>query len=908
MEAWLDALEEGATVVTATNRLARALRRAYGERRRAAGSPAWPSPDAVSWSAWLHRQWQDLRDFQAVPGVLLEPVQERALWEQVMAADPESPPGLRVAGTAPAVREAWELVHQWRLDAAETALDSAEAADSVDAAAFRRWRRAFETELERGGWLTRAQLPDRLAAALTEGRLPAPSPVLLAGFEDVSPQQAALLEAVRQAGGAADQAPDPGAAQGDIRLAAFPDRDAEIRAAAAWARRELEVGSPGPVAIVAPELSEVREPLERALLEAFHDPLAHPDRSPLDLAFNLSLGEPLAATPPVHAALQALTLCVDRLPLAEAGALVRSPFLGGAEAEAKARAALDLRLRTFGGEGVSRSVVARLAADDTAGCPVLAEGLAGARRRLETAERNLVPSAWAEVLAGVLADLGWPGERAPDSVEHQVQSAWRTDVLEGMAALDAVLGPVGVREALGRLRRLAEDAVFQPRTASDAPVQVLGILEAEGLRFDRLWLLGLHESAWPQPPRPSPFLPRRLQRAQDLPRATPERELRFAERITGRLLAAAPAGVASYPRRGPRDEAFQPSPLVAHLPRPEETLDQPLASREWEAAQQDPAALETLDDPAGPPLAGDRAAPGGAGLFREQSACPFRAFARYRLGATAPEAPLDQPDARLRGILMHRALEAVWQGLGDQATLNGLDAETVRARCREAAAGAVRAVRHRHPGLFGDRAAELEADRLTDRLAAWLAKEAGRHTPFRVLEREAGQEAELNGVRFRLTPDRVDELADGRRLVLDYKTGEADYRLWLGERPEEPQLPLYVLALGEAVAGAAYVRLKPDLMDFNGLAAAGIDEGASGRGLKPAEQAKELEGAGWEELVAHWRQVLEALAGEIAGGRAEVAPRFPPGSNKSPCRTCDLPALCRIHDSTPGTGWEAAHG
>ncbi len=908
MEAWLDALENGATVVTATNRLARALRRAYGERQQAEGRSAWASPGALSWSAWLHRQWQDVRDFHAVPGLVLDPGQERVLWERVMTADPDSPPGLRVAGSVLAVREAWELVHQWRLDAAETALDAAETADSVDASAFRRWRRAFEAELERGGWLTRAQLPDRLIESLRSGQAPAPAEMLLAGFEEVSPQQEELLEAVRQAGGAAHVAEPPGGGSGDIRLAGFPDRDAEIRAAAAWARRELETGSPGPVAIVAPELSDVREPLEQALLDAFHDPLARADRSPPDLAYNLSLGEPLADVPPVHAALQALTLCVDALPLAEAGALVRSPFLGGAEAEAAARVRLDEHLRAHGGERVSRSVVTRLAADETAGCPALADSLARIRRRLDGTGGTRPPSAWAEVLAGILADLGWPGERSPDSVEHQARDSWRTEVLEGMAAMDAVLGPVGVRDALGRLRRLAEDAVFQPRTDPNAPVQVMGILEAGGLRFDRLWLLGLHESAWPQPPRPNPFLPRRLQRAQNLPRATPERELRFAEGITTRLLGAAPAGIVSYPQRGPRDEVFRPSPLVGRLPAPDEPPPAALPVREWEAAQNLECRLEALDDPVGPPLSGEEPAPGGAGLFREQSACPFRAFARYRLGAATLEAPLDQPDARLRGILVHRALETVWQGLGDQATLNGLDAEAVQARCREAASGAVREVRHRHPGLFGDRAAELEVARLTERLATWLGKEAGRHAPFRVLEREAGQEAEVGGVRFRLTPDRVDELADGRQLVLDYKTGEADYRLWLGERPEEPQLPLYVLALGEAVAGAAFVRLKPDLMDFNGLGAGGIDEGPSGRGLKPADQARELEGAGWDELVVHWREVLEALAGEIAGGRAEVAPRFPPGNSRSPCRTCDLPALCRIHDRTPGTGWEAAHG
>ncbi|MFB6259443.1 MAG: hypothetical protein ABEJ96_05705, partial [Thiohalorhabdaceae bacterium] len=83
MEAWLDALERGATVATVTNRLARSLQRAYHHRQRAAGHRAWPTPDVLPFSAWLRRAWGDARDFGGATGTLLTPAQELALWEQV---------------------------------------------------------------------------------------------------------------------------------------------------------------------------------------------------------------------------------------------------------------------------------------------------------------------------------------------------------------------------------------------------------------------------------------------------------------------------------------------------------------------------------------------------------------------------------------------------------------------------------------------------------------------------------------------------------------------------------------------------------------------------------------------------------------------------------------------------------
>ncbi|MFA9459216.1 PD-(D/E)XK nuclease family protein [Thiohalorhabdus sp. Cl-TMA] len=905
----LDELEQGATVLSATNRLARTLRRAYQQRQLEAGRAAWPSPDALPWEAWLQRCWTDARDFAALPGMLLGPGQELTLWEAVMAADAELPEGFRVAGTAPLVQEAWTLVHQWRLDQAAGPGDSQEAAASVDASAFRRWRGAFERRLARGGWITRAQLPDRLAAAFREGALPPPRRLVLAGFDERSPQQAHLLDVLEALGTEVAGAPEPrpGSESPAARLAPYPDRDAEIRAAAAWARHELEAGAEGPVGIVVPDLGEVRAPLERALLDTFHDPLTHPERAPDELAFNLSLGQPLAEVPVLHAALSVLSLVVDELPITEAGALVRSPYLEASEAEAGARVRLDLRLRRRGGQGVDRSVVAQLAAATGAGgkpaahgCPRLAGALGRARRRLEALPAHRPPSAWAETFADLLGDLGWPGERTLDSVEFQAVGAWRERVLEPMAALDGVSGPVPLHEALRRLRRLAGEAVFQPRSNPEAPVQVLGILEAAGLEFDRLWLLGMHEGAWPQPPRPNPFLPRRLQRQQGLPRATPERELAFAERTMQRLLASAPVVVASYPERGARDEELQPSPLVAGLAPEPAPPEASVPGRAWEERLRRAADLEPLHDPWGPPLGEEGPVPGGASLFRDQSACPFRAFAARRLGASAPEAPPSHPTPPIRGNLLHEALHTVWGELGDQATLRDCSPERLNQLCKAASRAAVDSTRREHPGLFGERAARLEVRRLTERLEQWLGKEAQRHTPFRVLDRELPAEAAVGGVNVKLQVDRVDELADGRWLVIDYKTGEADYRRWLGERPEEPQLPLYALALGEQVAGAAFVRLKPDLMDFSGLAADGIDEGSGGRGIKPADQAREAEGRNWAALAGDWRQVLGDLAEEIRTGKAAVAPRFGPGSSKSPCRTCPLPALCQIHHDDPG--------
>ena len=46
------------TVVTATNRLSRRLLHEYNQQQLASGLKAWPTPDILSWAAWVQRQWQ----------------------------------------------------------------------------------------------------------------------------------------------------------------------------------------------------------------------------------------------------------------------------------------------------------------------------------------------------------------------------------------------------------------------------------------------------------------------------------------------------------------------------------------------------------------------------------------------------------------------------------------------------------------------------------------------------------------------------------------------------------------------------------------------------------------------------------------------------------------------------------
>lgn len=854
----LPALTQGELILTANNRLRNQILRAYAAHRLTGGVKVWPAPEIYPLNHWLHARWQDLQDraFPPAQMMIASAFQRQYLWENIIAHSSASDALLQPEPLAQSADSGLRNLELWRLSEPDLA-----GYDNHNTACFCAWLKEFQQRLTQHNLLTEETAQAIIAHAFAAGEL-APVPrIHLQGFDDIPPLYQYLLEVatpelILQA--------TPQFSENIVNRVTALNDEAELRAAAQWSKAQLEQDKGAVIGVIVPNLGQCREQVERIFTEVFEPLAALPEVPRYTLPFNFSAGRPLATTPPVYAALELLNLNRSQWDLEPLTDLLQSPFFGDADAELVLRAQLCERLRKLGKFSITAS---DLRYHSQRLCQKLghlhADNLAARFLALESNRRaglgHHSANYWIDFFQQQLHALGWPGTRRLDSQEYQQVKLWYR-VMDDFARLDSSGIQLDFHQALKQLRSLTGKTPFQAQTP-DSPIQILGALEGAGLQFSHCWVMGLHHRHWPPAPAPNPLLPLALQREHKMPHSSTERELVFARALTENYRHCAREVIFSSARTDSENE-LRPSALIRTIPL---TDLQQLVPQAFSCAQQNSYTLaaaqelQLIHSARGPALP-LTASPtrGGASLFKHQAACPFNAFARLRLGATVPDQPVAGFSPIERGNLLHDALAMVWRELGSSIRLHALDDNAEHTLLMRTTGELLRALQQKRPRELSNFYCQLEQERLVRLLTAWLAQERTR-PPFTVIAIEEESLVQFAGLQLNLRIDRVDQLQDGSLLLIDYKTGEPRAKSWLGERPDEPQLPLYAVSHADPVAAIAFAQINAKTMQWIGTGDLPIYHD----GIKPPP----LE---WPHQLEEWHRVLQRLAQDFIAGDARV--------------------------------------
>lgn len=876
-----EALQRGATVVTSNQRAARALRRGFDRTNRSLGLASWAPASVRAWDTWMAALWHGLVIEGKVTQLLLNPTQEHAVWRAILQADKELASLWTPDSLAEMAADTWRLLCRY-----EGQRRLRNVGGNTDARAFQQWAQSFERRCRAEGFLAPAQLEEALHAAAEKELLELPAGgVLLVGFDEMTPAQTRLIEALRSAGvDVVESRPERRAAQ--RVLVAAPNEREELHVAARWIRGFLEKQPTARVAVIVPGLETQRNEIDRIFREVLAPELENIQAGDEAGPYEFSLGIALATTPMAATALDILRWTAGALPLEVVSRLLLSPHFATASEERGARAEFDaFELRKM------RKLQPNFSLDDMVAA-VNGWRHRGKLSRLMIALRAMRAVAnrlqgmtarthaeWSHEMRELLKAAAWGAGAQETSVMFQLRRKWES-ALDELATLDFDGLRVDFTQALQSLERIAQQTTFSPES-HDAPVQVMGPLEAAGGTFDAVWFLRGGELTWPVAPTTSFMLPWPLKRELRMPGTDIARDSEYARRMTERIVSTAETVVFSFANESAEGRQ-RSTPLLAGLDFAEVSV----ANLVGAATQSAVVELEEIEDVARVRPLPNRTIRGGAAVLQLQAACGFRAFAEKRLWATEPESVAPGMDARESGNVVHDALKLFWDEIHTQHELRSM---TIAARDKvldRSIAEAMKRTGESIASAWDVAYIEVQRKRLHRLLSWWLDLESQR-APFTVkLSEKEFKDVSVGPLQLSVRMDRVDEV-EGGEVLIDYKTGGASPSDWLSERPDAPQLPLYaILSEPDRLRAVAF-----------GLVRAGEERKLKGYaaedGILPGRLTKITEAENFAGQIERWRQVLVALAEEFYAGDARVHPKRYPAT----CQYCEQRILCRLNVS-----------
>ena len=841
---WLtDALDNSATVITANRRLARVLEKEYSAAQQAAGRSAWRSPAIFAWQDWLAALAASATNQQQLP-TRINAQQSQLLWERCLRKSFDDPPS-GISALVRLARDSWQRLADWRVSIAELARSAVNDDQRLFASVAGRYIGLLQHE----NWIDDAGIGELVLQQIGAGHIAFSGAFTFVGFERERPIVTAIQAAMTERDAVLKIAPAL-SNNATCSLQAYESPAAELRAAGAWARQQLEEDAARRIAIVTTGLQTETDRATRLVREGM-TPGWQYGQSSLEDAVNVSYGRRLADFPAISSALLLLRWLVQDLSSTDIGLLLRSSQLGSSVLAG--RSCLELRLRQLpdrrwspamlGAEfrGHAKDGDSDDKNDDTSDWMTRLAAFSKRRRELP---QQASPADWVVVIDEILSGFQWPGRDGLDSRDFQLINRWR-ELLNEFARLGLVSSQMSPALAVARLELMAGEIVFQPES-KNALVQLLGPLEASGAEFDALWLAGVTTTNWPPVGTPSQLVSRRLQEKHDMPDCSPANTQAYAEQVLSGLIASSETVVCSYPLSD-EDAEQTPSDLISAVQKSDTAA---IADPGWHASSllASLAIHAVLDDV--PSVRAGENISGGAGTIQRQINEPISAFVQGRLSARPLNPQAIGIPAPMRGNLIHDALYHLYIDLPTSEDIAGWQTEELEERVTAAVAAAF--MRHeRNADAVLHQLLQLERRRISALLRQFVARDSSRGE-FSIASVEGKFEFVSGRVQLPLRFDRIDSFDDGSIAIIDYKTGARKRLLNHAGDVQEIQLFVYACATDVPVSALTLINIDSREISFDG----------AGRGYRDHDS--------WPDLLQRIKREVAVACDDLSRGDVRI--------------------------------------
>lgn len=462
------------------------------------------APKVNAFAQWQNELWRSLAFIQPLPGIVDSLVLKN--WLKATIAEDAHWQLTNELGVAEKVLEAYRVLSQWGLTLSEIK-DSIETPESRY---FIKWVSQLEQFLKQKNLLPQFLILRQLAGRLPELSGELPDKILLVGFNQLTPIEESFLAACKKLGTQYEKH-YPKRLPEAVDRVQLDDFNHELTFAAKLSLKISQKQPQASTAVVVNQLASHLNQVHQIFTEQFQAQASFPWRGLDKAKYNVSAGTPLFEIPIVFVAYSLLAMGANGIDLATLRLLKNTPFIAWGEHSGYIREFIHQQCLLTRPRYCVDDLIQSLDANSrSAYLQVLKQRLNALRVRLAAARPI---KAWVDLWKNQLMIWQWgevDDDRQADEIEQRLIAEFdRT--LSDCLMLATLHDKCTLSQAQEFLLQLLKTNTFQ--VPSDrTEVHVLGVLEATGIVFDNLILVGFNRDNWPQKARLNPFLPVLLQK------------------------------------------------------------------------------------------------------------------------------------------------------------------------------------------------------------------------------------------------------------------------------------------------------------------------------------------------------------------------------------------------------------
>jgi len=862
--------DEQTLILTSGGRLARQLRHAFRLGRMKKGDLGWLPPKVLSLNAWIEETWRCSwpEETPASPIKIIE------LWEKsVQSLD--LPEGL--TADIPLYQSLDETFSAKIRDKVPPLKNGYETPLMV-------WReeifKRFTQLLSEHGLIHPSTLPIKILDEKIMKARPRLGKVFLLGFDFPAPIERDLLKVLKKNFGAVsclskiDQEPA-------ISAVSLPNQEEEVAWLSEQVILEAQHTPPHRIGIVVPNLSQYAPNLSTAFRELIGPMIVEQTGN-----YNIFLGQSLLEQPLIQAGLLPLRFFLEGEPRVLLLSLLLSPYYRAWEAHRPKLGQADRIWRKHSVDAGLDALLKGLVHEHSYDLSVLNLQGISLDSLIRLNQRQQMAAEWVDSLEQCWQGLGFPvitlaGEatlyKDLKKILKNLANDLNTRLQDGF-------------QFFAWLKHLLNQTMVNEPGYEQSGIQVLGLIEARGLAFDRLFLAGMSKGSLPQPVRAFPFLcPEERRQVQG---ATLKSQFDFARIAFSHLKTISPKMTLTRPQEE-KGDPLPPSSFWPAHPEEEERNYWTAPGKVWPRAEWLKQTLQGIKSyPKNHPLHDSESAlETSISKFSVTSletflTCPFKFFTERLLRIL----PLDEITVGIspleRGEVLHILMALITKTLRPQG-ISLQDQEFIKKAVDQCLHEVFKEKTEKPHWQVEKRRLIGEEEGLGGILGAWLEQERERWEEGWRWERE---EVSFTDLRFPSwsfsVQGRIDRIDFNQALnevcCWDYKTGSLPSPSDIIKNFLAPQLPLYLLALttlpelqkkSSAEFRAGYIGLKSE------------GELVMSDPLKTA--------SAWEACLPAWEKEISLVGEKLKANQFPADPKpVPRGANEGACTYCPYRTLC----------------